>query len=74
MERIDSDIIAHQLSILPDAKPIQQKRRTFSPEHNQAVAKEVDKLLAANFIHEKHYLDWLSNVVMVKRANGNWWI
>ena len=31
---------------------------------------EVNKLLAANFILEVHYPEWLANVVMVKKANG----
>ena len=33
---------------------------------------EVSKLLAANFIREVYYPEWLANVVMVKKANGNW--
>ena len=33
---------------------------------------EVNKLLAANFIQEVHYPEWLANVVMVKKANGKW--
>ena len=33
---------------------------------------EVNKLLAANFIREIYYPEWLANVVMVKKANGNW--
>ena len=33
---------------------------------------EVDKLLTANFIREVYYLNWLANVVMVKKANENW--
>ena len=33
---------------------------------------EVNKLLAANFIREVYYSEWLANVVMVKKANGNW--
>ena len=33
---------------------------------------EVNKLLAANFIREVHYPEWLANVVMVKKANGKW--
>lgn len=70
MEGINLKIIAHQLSILPDAKPIQQKRRTFAPERNQAAAEEVSKFLASNFIREVHYLECLSNVVMVKKVNG----
>ena len=30
------------------------------------------KLLAPGFIREVHYPDWLSNMVMVKKANGKW--
>ena len=33
---------------------------------------EVNKLLAANFIREVYYLEWLVDVVMVKKANGKW--
>lgn len=33
---------------------------------------EVNKLLAANFIREVHYPEWLANVVMVKKANRKW--
>ena len=33
---------------------------------------EVNKLLAANFIREVYYLEWLANVVMAKKANEKW--
>ena len=33
---------------------------------------EVNKLLAANFIREVHYPEWLVNVVMVKKVNEKW--
>ena len=33
---------------------------------------KVDKLLAANFIREVYYPDWLANVVMVKKGNEKW--
>ena len=33
---------------------------------------EVDKLWAAGFIREVYYLEWLANVVMVKKSNGKW--
>ena len=33
---------------------------------------EVNKLLAANFIGEVYYPDWLANIVLVKKANGKW--
>ena len=33
---------------------------------------EVDKLLTTNFIREVFYLDWVANIVMVKKANRKW--
>ena len=33
---------------------------------------KVEKLLAADFIREVFYLEWLTNVVMVKKSNGKW--
>ena len=33
---------------------------------------KVNKLLAANFIREVYYPEWLADVVMVKKANGKW--
>ena len=33
---------------------------------------EVTKLLMAGFIREVYYLDWLANVVLMKKANGKW--
>lgn len=32
---------------------------------------EMDKLLVVNFIREVYYPEWLSNIVMVKKANEN---
>ena len=44
----------------------------FAPERNQAIAEEVCKLQEASFIREVYYLDWLANVVMVKKASEKW--
>ena len=33
---------------------------------------KVDKLLVASFIKEVYYLEWLANVVMVKKTNRKW--
>ena len=33
---------------------------------------EVNKLLAANFIHAVYYPNWLANIVLVKKANEKW--
>ena len=55
-----------------ERKSVQQRRRTFAPERDQAVTEEVTKLLTVGFIREVYYLDWLTNVVLVKKANGKW--
>ena len=44
----------------------------FAEERDKAIAEEAGKLLEAGFIREVYYLDWLANVVMVKKANGKW--
>ena len=33
---------------------------------------EVNKLLAANFIYEVYYMNWLANVVLIKKVNRKW--
>ena len=55
-----------------EKKPIQQRRKAFTPERDQAITEEVTKLLAAGFIREVYYPDWLTNVVLVKKANEKW--
>ena len=72
MPGIPTNIIQHYLNVDPEKKPVQQRRRTFAPERNKDVMEEVNKLLAANFIREVYYPEWLANVFIVKKANGKW--
>ncbi|KAL5562596.1 hypothetical protein UlMin_032343 [Ulmus minor] len=72
MPGIDPNVIVHRLNIDPNFKPIKQKRRNFNAERYMAINTEVDKLLKAGFIEEANYPDWIANVVLVKKANGNW--
>ncbi|KAL5562028.1 hypothetical protein UlMin_031775 [Ulmus minor] len=72
MPGINPNVIVHRLNIDPNFKPIKQKRRTFNAERYMAINTEVDKLLKAGFIEEANYPDWIANVVLVKKANGNW--
>uniref|UniRef100_A0A2N9GDQ3 Uncharacterized protein n=1 Tax=Fagus sylvatica TaxID=28930 RepID=A0A2N9GDQ3_FAGSY len=72
MPGINPSIISHKLNVDPSLRPVKQKRRVFAPERNNAIMEEVDKLLAANFIREVFYPDWLANVVMVKKNTGKW--
>ena len=72
MPGIDPGVITHRLNIYPSSKPVRQKKRVFTPERDNAIKEEVQKLTAAKFIQEVYYLDWLANVVMVKKVNGKW--
>ena len=68
----DPTIITHRLNVNPSFKPVKQKRRSFAPERQKAINEEVGKLLQGGAIREVEYLEWLANVVLVKKANGKW--
>ena len=72
MLRIDPSVITHRLNVSPSYKPVYQKKRVFAPERDNAIKKEVYKLVTAEFVREVYYLNWLANVVLVKKANGKW--
>ena len=72
MPGIDPSVMVHRLNVSPSCPPIRQKKRVFTQEWKQVIAKEVGKLQEAGFIREVYYPDWLANVVMVKKTNRKW--
>ena len=50
MPGISPKVIQHKLNVNPERKPVQQRRRAFAPEQDQAVTEEVTKLLTVGFI------------------------
>ena len=72
MGGIDPTVITHRLNVSPSFKLIKQKRRSFAPERQRAINKEVGKLLHAGAIRKVEYPEWLANVILVKKANGKW--
>ncbi|XP_058111240.1 uncharacterized protein LOC131254266 [Magnolia sinica] len=74
MPGISPDVMVHRMNVDPDHKPVKKKRRPFDAELCEAIADEVFVLLSAGFIEEVHYPDWIANVVIVKKANGKWWV
>ena len=72
MPDISPEVIQHRLNMNPERKPVQQRRRAFAPEQDQAVTEEITKLLTVSFIKEVYYLDWLANIVLVKKENWKW--
>jgi hypothetical protein len=43
-------------------------------EKVQAAKVEVQRLLNSGFIRKVTYPEWLSNVVMVRKKTGKWWM
>lgn len=70
MPGINPRVAVHKLNVDLALRLIKQKKRNFTPEHNQAIVKEVKKLLVADFVRKVYYHDWLANVVMVRKLNG----
>ena len=63
--------MVHKLNVCLSFSPIWQKKKVFAQERDKAITEEVCKLLEADFIREVYYLEWLANVVMVKKGNGS---
>ena len=70
MPRLDLGLVVHTLNVDPEAKPIAQSARIFHTEIKGQIVKEVQKLLAAGFIKPIQHSRWLSNIVLVKKKNG----
>ena len=51
---------------------MRQRKRKFNEERCLVVQEETKKLLSAGHIKEIQYPKWLTNVVLVKKANGKW--
>ncbi|XP_072070191.1 transposon Ty3-I Gag-Pol polyprotein isoform X1 [Arachis hypogaea] len=72
MPGVDLDFMSHRLAMKSDAKPVAQRRRKMSPERANEVVRQTASLLEASFIRELKYSTWLSNVILVKKANAKW--
>jgi hypothetical protein len=72
MPGIDPSVIVHKFNVDLNHRLVKQRRRSFAPEWNKAIAKEVQSLLEARFIREVDYPEWLANGLLVKKSNGKW--
>lgn len=55
MPGIDPEVMTHKLNVLPEARPVKQKKRVVGREKQQATREEVQKLEEAGFIREVMY-------------------
>nr|GEY64289.1 reverse transcriptase domain-containing protein [Tanacetum cinerariifolium] len=62
----------HKINELKLLELVKQKNRSMAPERNEAIHTQVDELTKANILREVKYQTWVSNSVIVKKANGRW--
>ncbi|MCO5596440.1 hypothetical protein L7F22_050503 [Adiantum nelumboides] len=66
------DIVQHQIELKPESQPRAQKLRTLGVVKEEALLKEVRKLLSAGFIYPVDSSEWVSPVVVTPKKNGKW--
>jgi hypothetical protein len=72
MPGVPRELAEHSLHVRPDAKSVKQPLRRFAEEKRKAIGEEIVRLLAAGFIMEVFYPEWLANPVLVLKKNNNW--
>nr|XP_023919258.1 uncharacterized protein LOC112030827 [Quercus suber] len=70
MPGLDPGLVVHALNVDPGVRPVIQPARVFHTDIEAQITQEVKKLLAAGFIKPIQHPRWLSNVVPVKKKNG----
>jgi hypothetical protein len=68
---IPREVIEHKLGIDPSFKSIKQKEKRYTPKRNEAIRKEVNRLLKVGFIRPVDYSSWLANRVLVEKPDGS---
>jgi ribonuclease HI len=70
---VPRNLIEHSLNIDPKATPKRQHLCRFADDRQDAIKKELTKLLAAGFIREVFHPEWLANPVLVRKKNTDEW-
>ena len=72
MPGVPTEFADHKLHVRPDMKPVRQPLRRLSEEKRRVVGEEIARLLAAGFIMELFFPEWLANPVLVLKKNKQW--
>ena len=70
MPGLDPRLVIHSLNVDSGAKLVVQPARVFHTNVEAQITQEVKKLLAVGFIKPIQHPKWLSNIVHVKKKNG----
>lgn len=69
MPGLNRKVVELKLPIRHDRKPVKQIPRRFAPQILPKIKEEIERLLKCGFIRPARYVDWLANVVPVKKKN-----
>jgi len=72
MPGVPRNLIEHSLNVSKTTRPVKQKLRRFARDKKEAIRTEITWLLVAGFIKEVYHLDWLTNLVLVRKKNNEW--
>jgi hypothetical protein len=73
MPGVPRELAEHKLKVYPQARPIQQKLRSFTPDKREAIRTKLVYLVSAGFITEVLHPEWLANLVLVLKKNKFDW-
>ncbi|GJX31498.1 reverse transcriptase domain-containing protein [Tanacetum coccineum] len=62
----------HRVNELKHVELVKQKKRSMAPERNEAIRIQVEELTKVNILREVKYQMWVSNPVIVRKADGRW--
>jgi hypothetical protein len=66
----DTYVIEHNIPLKMEAKPFRQKLRQINPMMFPIMEREVKKLLHAQIIVPLRYSEWVANLVLVRKKDG----
>ena len=70
LKTFDVSVMQHKIPLREDAKPYKKNLRQINPLLLPSIEKEIKKLLKAKIIVPLRYSEWISNLVPVRKKNG----
>ena len=70
MPGLDHSIVEHRLSIKPGFRTYAQPPRKFNPRILGEIKDEIQRMTEVGFIRPCRYATWISNIVPVRKKNG----
>ncbi|KAK4388597.1 hypothetical protein Sango_2466300 [Sesamum angolense] len=68
--RLDPKVALHHLSVKKGGRLVKQDQHRFRPKLIPLIGGEVNKFIEVGFIREVKYPMWISNIVTVRKKNG----